>query len=309
MHNDKEQLQKLIETIKFISNNQILTKQLIKNLMQENYDNENYWKYILELVPFDNEFIYSNLNSINFAYLLKYQKIDSNFLMTYYEILERINIQDVWNILFKYQTLDNNALNIILSKYSPFDKEIWDIISRYQHLNSDIFDLYSDLLNWDHITVYQNLNFNLFIKYQDKLNWSLIHCNNILNNYVTDSNIMLLNSAIVDKIGYFDNISDAYIFNNLNNLSFNSIISVICARELSLEQINYLLNLYPNNKQLISKVCENQNIDDNIIMNYYDYIDWEALSENFNWTNELFEKYYDKINFGLLDLNINFDKI
>ena len=54
---DPQQLKKLTETLKFISHNQTLTKQLIKNLMKENYNNEDYWKHVLEVIKLDNEFI------------------------------------------------------------------------------------------------------------------------------------------------------------------------------------------------------------------------------------------------------------
>ena len=111
---DPQQLKKLTETLKFISHNQTLTKQLVKNLMKENYDNEDYWKHVLEVIKLDNDFIYSNLKYTNLKYLLKYQKLDNTLFTTYFEITDRISDEDLWEYLFKYQALDSNVLNTIL---------------------------------------------------------------------------------------------------------------------------------------------------------------------------------------------------
>lgn len=300
-----EQLKKLIETIKFISHNQTLTKQLIKNLMKENYDNEEYWKHILEIIKLDNDFIYNNLKNINLKYLLKYQKLDNNFIINNYEILETVSSNDLWNVLFTYQTFDSNTLNTILLKYSPFDNEIWKTISKFQHLNSDIFELYNDLLDWNYITMHQHINFDIFCKYIKNINISLLHYNIILNCYINDKTVSMFDKKIFDNIGYYDNVSIDYIFNNLSDISEVGIISIIENRELSIDNINKLLELDITDKtKLINKICENQDIDDNFIELYKDYIDWDILSENLNWTTELIEKYFDNINLDLIVQNI-----
>lgn len=302
---DPQQLKKLTETLKFISHNQTLTKQLIKNLMKENYNNEDYWKHVLEVIKLDNEFIYNNIKSINLQYLLKYQKLDNTLFTTYFEITDRINNEDLWEYLFKYQPLDSNILNTLLLKYSPFDTNVWDIISKHQYLNTDIYELYGDLLNWNLITMYQSLTFDQFSTYLDKLNINLLHYNIVLNNYISDNTITLLNKKLYDNIGYFDNISDDFIIENIAKLSYNGIISALENRDLELDTIYSIVNSYPDKLDiLIPIICDNQQIDDNFIVKYNDRIDWNKLSENLPWSVELLDKYYDKIDFEALSRNI-----
>ena len=61
-----DQKQLLKEFIKLFNNNKDKDNNnlIINKLMKENYENEDYWKFLLESIQFDEEFIISNITRI-----------------------------------------------------------------------------------------------------------------------------------------------------------------------------------------------------------------------------------------------------
>jgi hypothetical protein len=77
-----DQKQLLKEFIKLFNNNKYNNNNLIINkLMKENYENEDYWKFLLESIQFEEDFIKSNYDDINKEYLIKYQVLTENILL------------------------------------------------------------------------------------------------------------------------------------------------------------------------------------------------------------------------------------
>jgi hypothetical protein len=296
------------DVIKFVSSNQRLSEQLIKNVMKENYDNDEYWKYLIEKVTISDEFILENLDKINLKYLIKYHKLNNNILSNIKFIKTVMDTEQV-NELVKYHKVDNKMLDYIVNTYPHIDEEFWFNISKYQILNEDFMRMNDQFLNWKNITIYQGISIEFITDYIDKIYWSDIGLN--LNLYATINNntIKLFeNFPIWDNIMCLKGISTNTLINYLHKMNIESINKLIQFRELNFYQIEKILDNY-NDNSIFTTICGNQELNSEFINKHFDKIDWTALSENYDFTVEEINMYKDKIDYIKLSHNDNFDDL
>ena len=117
-----DQKQLLKEFIKLFNNNKDKDNNnlIINKLMKENYENEDYWKFLLESMQFEEEFIKSNYNDINIEYLIKYQVLSENVLL-WMDKNDNEKNSKYNNLLIKYQILPESLLQKYIEN-TPIEK-------------------------------------------------------------------------------------------------------------------------------------------------------------------------------------------
>ena len=169
-----DQKQLLKEFIKLFHNNKDNNNNLIINkLMKENYENEDYWKFLLESIQFDEDFIKSNYDDINKEYLIKYQVLTENLLLWMDKKHSNYNYND---LLIKYQILPESLLKKYIEN-TPIEKIDFYNLALNQNLDEDIIEKYEKHFDWDIISREQFLKLQTIVKYNKKINWSLLPLN------------------------------------------------------------------------------------------------------------------------------------
>jgi hypothetical protein len=275
-----DQKQLLKEFIKLFNNNNDKTL-IINKLMKENYDNEDYWKFLFESMQFDNEFIKNNYNDINVKYLIKYQFLSEDLLLW----MDETNYNPKYNyLLIKYQILPE----ILLIKYidnTPIEKIDFYNLALNQNLPDEIIDKYEKHFNWDIISQEQLLKLETIVKYNKKINWSLLPLN-IKTQYLFNDTFILVfqKENIWDNIGWMDNVTIDCIWNNKNLITNKGWFSIIEHKELSNDKI----------EDFINNIIPQLNINENEC--------WDIISINQKLSEEFIEKYQDKLNWSSISL-------
>ena len=275
-----DQKQLLKEFIKLFNNNNDKTL-IINKLMKENYDNEDYWKFLFESMQFDNEFIKNNYNDINVKYLIKYQFLSEDLLLW----MDETNYNPKYNyLLIKYQILPE----ILLIKYidnTPIEKIDFYNLALNQNLPDEIIDKYEKHFNWDIISQEQLLKLETIVKYNKKINWSLLPLN-IKTQYLFNDTFILVfqKENIWDNIGWMDNVTIDCIWDNKNLITNKGWFSIIEHKELSNDKI----------EDFINNIIPQLNINENEC--------WDIISINQKLSEEFIEKYQDKLNWSSISL-------
>ena len=275
-----DQKQLLKEFIKLFNNNNDKTL-IINKLMKENYDNEDYWKFLFETMQFDNEFIKNNYNDINVEYLIKYQILSEDLLLW----MDEINYNPKYNnLLIKYQILPE----ILLKKYidnTPIEKIDFYNLALNQNIPDDIIDKYEKHLDWDIISQEQLLKIQTIVKYHKKINWSLLPLNIKTQYLFNDSFILVFQKEnIWDNIGWMDKVTIDCIWSYKNLITNKGWFSIIEHKELANDKI----------EDLINNIIPQLNINENEC--------WDIISINQKLSEEFIEKYQDKLNWSSISL-------
>lgn len=296
----------LKEFIKLFNNND---KIVIKKIMNENYDNEDYWKFIFESLEINDEFIQNNYNEINIKYLIKYQYLSESLLIW---LDKHNNINDYYEELIKYQILPNNLLekylqNTLLQKIDFYN------LALNQNLTDEILEKYKDHLDWDIISQEQLLKLQTILKYKDIINWSLLPLN-IKTQYLFNDSFVLIfqKENIWDNIGWMDQVTQKCLWEYKNLISNKGWLSIIEHKELEEDKLNEFINdilpsLNIKESEIWNIICTNQKLSEEFMEKYEDKIDWHCISlfQDLSW--EFIKKYSKNISLDKLSNNDCYD--
>lgn len=297
---------KFKDVIKLISNNKKLSDRLILNTIKENYDSEEYWKYVIEKVSLSNDFILENIAHINLEYILKFQKFDSDMFLNF-KFINNIIERDYVNHLVRFQQPGIQTLEyLILNGY--IEPEFWKIISQYQILPIDFIRKYDDKLDWNLITIFQNIDLELITDYLDRIDWSNIPLNISSYLLINNNTIKIFDKyPIWENSACLNNLSTDVLFEYFDRLTLNAIINILSYRDLDEKFINKIIEKY-DDVSVWKSISSNQPLTEEYIDKYIDKLDWNELSENHNFSNEELSKYNKYIDYKKLSYNDNFDE-
>jgi hypothetical protein len=290
-----QQKQLLKEFIKLFSNND--DKLIVNKLMKDNYNNEDYWKFLLESMLFDDEFIKNNFCDININYLIKYQILSNDLLLWFNDNHYKPKYNDY---LIKYQILPE----ILLRKYidnTPINKLDFYNLALNQNLPDDIIDKYQNNFDWDIISQEQLLKLQTIAKYHKKINWSLLPLN-IKTQYLFNDSFVLIfqKENFWDNIGWMDKVTVECLWNFKNLITNKGWFSIIEHKELPYDKLiefidEILPNLNINEDECWDLISMNQNLTEEFIEKYQDKLVWSSISlfQNLSW--EFIKKFSNKI--------------
>lgn len=293
-----DQKQLLKELIKLLNNNKDNNNNLIINkLMKENYDNEDYWKFLLESMQFDEEFIKSNYDDINKEYLIKYQVLTENVLLW----MDTKNSNSKYNdLLIKYQILPESLLRKYIEN-TPIEKIDFYNLALNQNLADDIIEKYDKHLDWDIVSREQLLKLQTVVKYNKKINWSLLPLNMKTQYLFNDTFILVFQKEnIWDNIGWMDQVTNECLWGFKNLITSNGWLTIIEHKQLSLDNIeDFINNIMPqlniNESECWDIISINQKLSEEFIEKYQDKIIWESISlfQELSW--DIIKKFSKKI--------------
>ena len=294
-----DQKQLLKEFIKLLNNNKDNNNNnlIINKLMKENYENEDYWKFLLESIQFDEEFIKSNYDDINKEYLIKYQVLTENLLLW----MDTKDSNSKYNdLLIKYQILPESLLRKYIDN-TPLEKIDFYNLALNQNLDEDIIEKYEKHLDWDIISREQFLKLNTIVKYNKKINWSLLPLNMKTQYLFNDTFILIFQKEnIWDNIGWMDKVTIECLWGFKNLITNKGWLSIIEHKQLSNDNIeDFINNIMPqlniNELEFWDIISANQKLSEEFIEKYQDKINWESISlfQELSWS--ILQKFSKKI--------------
>ena len=293
-----DQKQLLKELIKLFNNNKDNNNNLIINkLMKENYENEDYWKFLLESIQFDEDFIKSNYDDINKEYLIKYQVLTENLLLWMDKKHSNYNYND---LLIKYQILPESLLKKYIEN-TPIEKIDFYNLALNQNLDEDIIEKYEKYLDWDIVSREQFLKLNTIVKYNKNINWSLLPLNMKTQYLFNDTFILIFQKEnFWDNIGWMDQVTNECLWGFKNLITNKGWLSIIEHKQLSNENIeDFINNIMPqlniNELECWDIISINQKLSEEFIEKYQDKIIWESISlfQELSW--DIIQKFSKKI--------------
>jgi hypothetical protein len=115
---------------------------------------------------------------------------------TLFKYFDNFSTNTIYSIL-KYRQLDENQLDMIISKYNN-DDNIWLLISEYQTLDEIFVDKFQNKLCWVKLSENYDFNNEELIKYETKIDYNKLSFNDNFNNIwiVSLLKIMKLNKNV-----------------------------------------------------------------------------------------------------------------
>ena len=296
-----DQKQMLKEFIKLFNNNKDKDNNnlIINKLMKENYENEDYWKFLLESMQFEEEFIKSNYNDINIEYLIKYQVLSENVLL-WMDKNDNEKNSKYNNLLIKYQILPESLLQKYIEN-TPIEKIDFYNLALNQNLTDDIIEKYEKHFDWDIISQEQLLKLQTIVKYNKKINWSLLPFNMKTQYLFNDTFILIFQKEnIWDNIGWMDKVTIECLWGFKNLITNKGWLSIIEHKQLSNDNIeDFINNIMPqlniNELEFWDIISANQKLSEEFIEKYQDKINWESISlfQELSWS--ILQKFSKKI--------------
>jgi hypothetical protein len=296
-----DQKQLLKEFIKLFNNSKDKDNNnlIINKLMKENYENEDYWKFLLESMQFEEDFIKSNYNDINIEYLIKYQVLSENVLL-WMDKNDNEKNSKYNNLLIKYQILPESLLLKYIEN-TPIEKIDFYNLALNQNLTDDIIEKYEKHFDWDIISQEQLLKLQTIVKYNKKINWSLLPFNMKTQYLFNDTFILIFQKEnIWDNIGWMDKVTIECLWGFKNLITNKGWLSIIEHKQLSNDNIeDFINNIMPqlniNELEFWDIISANQKLSEEFIEKYQDKINWESISlfQELSWT--ILQKFSKKI--------------
>jgi hypothetical protein len=293
-----DQKQLLKELIKLFNNNKDNNNNLIINkLMKENYENEDYWKFLLESIQFDEEFIKSNYDDINKEYLIKYQVLPENLLLW----MDTKDSNSKYNdLLIKYQILPESLLRKYIDN-TPIEKIDFYNLALNQNLDEDIIEKYEKYLDWDIVSREQFLKLQTIVKYNKQINWSLLPLNMKTQYLFNDTFILIFQKEnFWDNIGWMDQVTIECLWGFQKLITNKGWLTIIEHKQLSNDNIeDFINNIMPqlniNELECWDIISINQKLSEEFIEKYQDKIIWESISlfQDLSW--DIIQKFSKKI--------------
>ena len=296
-----DQKQLLKEFIKLFNNNKDKDNNnlIINKLMKENYENEDYWKFLLESMQFEEEFIKSNYNDINIEYLIKYQVLSENILL-WMDKNDNEKNSKYNDLLIKYQILPESLLQKYIEN-TPIEKIDFYNLALNQNLTDDIIEKYEKHFDWDIISQEQLLKLQTIVKYNKKINWSLLPFNMKTQYLFNDTFILIFQKEnIWDNIGWMDKVTIECLWGFKNLITNKGWLSIIEHKQFSNDNIeDFINNIMPqlniNELEFWDIISANQKLSEEFIEKYQDKINWESISlfQELSWS--ILQKFSKKI--------------
>lgn len=293
-----DQKQLLKEFIKLFNNNND-NNLLINKLMKENYENEDYWKFLFESMQFEEEFIKVNYDDINKEYLIKYQVLPESLLLWMDNNYHNSRHND---LLIKYQILPEALLRKYIEN-TPIEKIDFNILTLKQNLPDDIIEKYEKHLDWNDVSQEQLLKIQTIAKYHDKINWSLLPLN-IKTQYLFNDSFVLIfqKENIWDNIGLMDKVTIECLWEFKNLITNKGWLTIIEHKQLPIDKIeDFINNIMPElnineeHSECWNIISINQQLSEEFIEKYQDKIIWASVSlfQDLSW--EFLQKFSKKI--------------
>lgn len=290
-------------------NNPDYKDQFLKNMMDTHFDDESYWKHILETTPLTDDFIKNNIEHIAVKYLLKYQKLSDDMLMWLKENV--VFSPDVLKHLVEYQHMSKDMLVYYLENMYPVD---WNALVPYQDLPPDIIDKYHDKWDWRDITIEQFLTLELIEKYADKIYWPLLAINQRTQYLFNDSFVYYFrDKPIWDNIGMMENVTIECIMGFKDRVTLPGWNSVVMNKVIPMDVLEEILRIVEDITEkdmglLWSNISTYQELTQEFMDKYETKLDWRevCITQVFDW--EFIKRHSDKILLQYLSRNENLTK-
>jgi hypothetical protein len=274
-------------------------KQYTINEMKNNYDDEDYWKAILKMMKFENDFIKECSDEINLKYLLKYQVLDNeilNWLNRHYDLTK------YYDVLLEYQVMPDNLLIKYLND-TPKDKIDWKLVGYYQDVGEELLTKYKDNFDMDIISEHQFLTLKYILLNHEKINWKLLPTNLRTKYLFNDSFVITFsNKPIWDTIGWMDKVSLDCIWKYKDNITEDGWLSILEYKDLTIIDIEKILEII-NNKKVWDLISSNQKLNEEFYQKYTDKLNWSSICLFQDLTWDIVRKYHDKILLKYLSKN------
>lgn len=288
----------LKELIKLFNNNGTNdNKILVNKLIKDNYDNEDYYKFLFESMQFEDDFIKINYDDINIKYLIKYQILSEDLMLW----IDKFHYDSKhYNLLIKYQILPETLLRKYIEN-TQIEKIDFHNLAFNQNIPDDIIEKYEKHLDWNIISQEQLLKLQTIVKFHDKINWSLLPLN-IKTQYLFNDSFVLVfqKENIWDNIGWMDQVTIECLWNNIKLITNKGWLSIIEHKQLTIEKIeDFINNIMPQLNINVSEcwyiICSNQKLTEEFIEKYQDKLDWSSISlfQDLSW--DFLQKFSKKI--------------
>lgn len=297
---DPKQIYK--QLLQLINSNPDQLDVFFKNMMEDNYDNEEYWKYILDNTTLTDAFIKDHLDQINITYLFKYQMLSDEMLL-WLKDNTPLFPKDLENMVV-YQSLSTKMIQHYIDNMYPID---WGALVSCQELPSEIIEKYHDDLDWDDVTEEQFLTLELIEKFSDKVNWKTLPLNMKTQYLFNDAFVEFFKDKIVwDNIGYMDGVSLDCILRHKDRLNESAWKSVLMFKRIESDKLEIVIGACKGvveQKDAWHLISTDQILTREFIDKHADHLDWDSVSSSQHLDWELINKYHDRISLYQLSRN------
>jgi hypothetical protein len=287
---------KINEFVNFLASNNDYSNIFLKNMFKKNFDDEEYWEYVLSNSEISDDFIIENFDLINVNYLIKYRKLSTN-------IINKLIDDDIVNInnLIKSQRLSCDIIQKCIDK--QINDIDWNNILENQKLSITILEKYENKWDWDILSLEQFLTIDFLIKYITKINWVIIPCNLSCQCLFNEGFISLFcKLPIWDNIGFIENINIDVMLKYKEYFTEKSWISILENKKLTDNDI-LEINSYYNTNKFWEIISSEQKLSTDFIDKYSDNLSWFNISLYQKLDIHLLKKYADKINLDNITKN------
>lgn len=217
--------------INFITSSDKNAEHFLKNMLEINKDNEDYWQEMFALSKdkiCSDSFIINNINLFMNKYFFKNATLSDQVLQEFID--NDIFNSDLVEVFLQTQKLNNN----MLEQYILNNQVDWLLLQEYQILSSDFIYKYEQNLNWKVISQEQYMKLEFLIKNINKLDWSLVITNNKLQLMINEGFISLFQKQdIWDNIGWCRHIDVKTLLKYQNCFTDKSWISILEFKDLT----------------------------------------------------------------------------
>jgi hypothetical protein len=265
-----------------------------KNMMESNYDMEEYWKHILENTTLSDAFIKKHTDCINLGYLFKYQPL-SDEMLEWLRSNTTLMPQDLESMVI-HQRLSADMIHYYIDNMYPIN---WRALVTNQDLPIETIEKYHENMDWDDLSVEQFLTLELIEKFADKINWRDLPLNMKTQYLFNDEFVGHFDGYIVwDNIGIMDRVTIGCILRNKDKLNEDAWLSVLLYKEVPEENIESVIDAaskFVHGEQLWQVVSSNQKLSKDFIERHAGDLDWEAVSGNQDLDWGMLQQYHERV--------------
>lgn len=269
--------------------------------MKENYEDEDYWKAILRMMKFENDFIKECIEDINIKYLIKYQTLDNEIILW---LNNNFDISEHYDMLIEYQILPNELLIKYIDSFGSNLKKIdWKTIVETQDLSEDLLTKYKEYLDMNLVSQEQYLTLKFILLNNTDINWEILPTNLKTKYLFNDSFVELFeDKAIWTNIGWMELVSMDCIFKYTDKINSNGWYTILEHKELTMDNLEKILEII-NDNNVWEIISGSQELTNEFIDKYNDKLIWTTicLFQDLSW--DMIEKYHTKISLKFLSKN------
>lgn len=274
-----------------------------EGMMKSHYDNEEYWQYICKESPLTLDFIKKYVNDINWKFLLKYQKLDSDVL-SWLKDNHDFNKEEFIQMII-YQTLSEELIMFYIDRDYP--NVPWKEFAYYQALTNAIIDKYKEEWDWETITLEQKMSQEFIDRYRDRILWKLLPLNFHTQYLMDDSFVEKYKEEMFwENIGLMTRVTVGCLVRNYERITENGWYSIFIYSDIPIDKIQQLLDVLPdkyNNNLIWESISSHQDLSIEFIEKYADKLNWNYISAHQDLSWDLIEKHHEKISLYYLSRN------